>query len=112
MLRHNTAPLKRKNKLSVMPTPSERTPAIMKNLLGRLNLIKPVCNSMFGREHSLGHRVFTGAVVAVIGVVISKALGHHQMHVVAYAGDAIGYGLHGLGVAPFIEWLAKTYEEM
>jgi len=111
MLRHNASPLRRKNKLSVMPQAQERTPFVMK-LAARINVIRPVCNSMFGKEHSLRHRLITGATVAITGVLISKMLGHSENHVLEYAGDAIGYGLHGLGITPFIEWAAKTYEEM
>jgi len=111
MLRHNVSPLRRKNKLSVMPQAKERTPFVMK-AIARINVIRPICSSMFGKEHSLAQRLITGASVAIVGVFISKALGHSDSHVVSYAGDAIGYGLHGLGVTPFIEWAAKTYEEM
>lgn len=108
MLRHNTVPLKRKNKLSVMPQAKERTPLVMK-IAKHCNLIKPVCNSMFGKEHSLAHRMATGATVAIVGVIISKSLGHMENAIVEGIGDAVGYGLHGLGITPFIEWIAKTF---
>jgi hypothetical protein len=108
MFRHTNAPLKGKNKLATIHA---KKPGVIKRVLIRLNIMHPLCNLMFGHDHPLYYRLATGTIVAVTGVVISKWLGHAESECIAYIGDAIGYGLHGLGVAPYIEWAVKSYAE-
>jgi hypothetical protein len=76
----------------------------------RINLMHPICNAIFGKDHSLAHRLTTGAVVALLGVVVAKYAGHSSNAVAGHLGDMVGYGMHALGLEPFIKWIARKYE--
>jgi hypothetical protein len=47
----------------------------------------------------------------MIGVLIAKTIGHHHIQFVAIFGDMIGYGIHGLGLMPFVDAIASSFEE-
>ncbi len=77
----------------------------------RVNVIRPVCSLLFGNNHPLYVRLIAGLVVAASGVVLAKYVGHSHNEIVAYIGDGVGYGLHALGLTPFIEHVAHTFED-
>lgn len=62
-----------------------------------------LCHATIGREHKTHHRMIAGVVVMAVGVSIAKASGQFESHWVHYVLDGLGYGIHGIGLAPFIE---------
>lgn len=82
----------------------------MKKLLHRLNLPRYICNILVDKKHCLCHRYFVGILVMMCGVVIAKTIGHHPTHYIALVGDTLGYGLHGIGLIPFVETLLEGAE--
>jgi uncharacterized protein YcfJ len=77
----------------------------------RVNVVRPICNHLVGRHHTFTHRLITGVIVMVVGVLIAKHFGHSSNQLVAIIGDAIGYGLHGLGLTPLVESMVGEFEE-
>lgn len=77
----------------------------------RVNIVRPICNNLVGKHHTFRHRLVTGIVVMVVGVVIAKTVGHSENELVAILGDGLGYGLHGLGLTPIVEAMLETFEE-
>jgi hypothetical protein len=73
----------------------------------RINVARPICNALLGEEHSPRQRMLTGVGVMALGVLIAKCFGHSPMMLISSIGDCVGYGLHGLGLTPFIEHLAE-----
>lgn len=67
-----------------------------------VNLPRHICNHLFGDCHTHGHRIFTGLLVAMLGVWIAHLNVVSPFHLVI---DGFGYFLHGAGVYPIIEWL-------
>ena len=77
----------------------------------RCNIARPVCRVMLGHEHSHTHRMAVGAVVMACGVAIAKATGRSEYELICYIGDGIGYGIHGLGLTPYIEFIVGKFAE-
>lgn len=80
-------------------------------VIKKINPTRPICNALFDKEHSHRHRMLVGAIVMGVGVVIAKSAGHHELQLIAYVGDVIGYGVHGLGLTPYIEYIIDTLVE-
>ncbi len=73
----------------------------------RLNVARPLCATLLGHDHKPAHRMTVGIVVMSVGVFIAKASHGIHFEVLAMAVDCVGYGVHGLGLTPFIEWLSE-----
>ncbi len=86
------------------------TRSALSRIAVRVNVIRPLCSMMFGKNHSVLSRMAAGVVIATTGVIIAKYFGHSHEPIIAYVGDGVGYGLHGLGLTPFIEYLAEEFE--
>lgn len=86
-----------------------KTRSNIHTLVVRINIFHPVCRSIFGRNHNATHRICCGLVVAAIGVVIAKWMGHSPNEYVSHAGDFGGYALHGLGLTPLIEKISEAF---
>lgn len=76
-------------------------------ILVHINVIRPICSVVLGKNHSTTHRLAAGFIVAAIGVVIAKHAGAFGNEYIEHIGDGVGYALHGLGLVPFIEYLAE-----
>lgn len=81
---------------------------MIKVVLIRINVVRPICDSLVGEHHTFRHRAMIGVLVMLVGVMIAKSLGHSSYHIVAVVGDAIGYGLHGIGLIPFAEAIVSS----
>jgi hypothetical protein len=81
------------------------------NIISKLNVAKPICNSLAGKHHTFIHRACVGVLIMAIGVLIAKTIGHHPVQFVAIFGDMVGYGIHGLGLMPFVDAIASSFEE-
>lgn len=77
----------------------------------KINPARPVCDALLGKKHTHIHRMMVGTVVMGTGVLIAKYTGHSEYEVIAYLGDAVGYGIHGLGLTPFLEFLMEKFGE-
>lgn len=75
------------------------------------NVARPICDHLLNHDHTHAHRMVVGVMVMSVGVCIAKAAGHHEIELVAYLGDGIGYGIHGLGLTPFVEYLLVKFAE-
>lgn len=73
----------------------------------KLNVTHPVARHLFGREHHAGHRMIVGSIVMVVGVLIAKCAGGVHIFAFEVCIDLVGYGIHGLGLTPFIEHLLE-----
>lgn len=80
-------------------------------IIVRVNVIRPVCRLVFGHNHSVAHRMVAGIAVAAFGVFIVKHFGHVENEFIAATVDGVGYGLHGLGLTPFAEYLSGMFAE-
>jgi hypothetical protein len=81
-------------------------------IIQKVNVVRPIAESLVGKHHSFRHRACTGIAIMVTGVFIAKFFGHSDYIAAAIAGDVIGYALHGVGLVPFVEaLLAKWAEE-
>lgn len=73
----------------------------------KLNIVRTICTNLVGKHHSFHHRAIVGVCVMLTGVVVAKSVGHHEVQIVALLGDTLGYGLHGVGLIPFVEHLLE-----
>lgn len=76
----------------------------------RINVVRPLCDSLVGENHTFKHRAGVGIIVMLLGVLIAKTFGHHEIQAVAVIADAVGYGLHGVGLIPFAEAIISQKE--
>jgi hypothetical protein len=76
----------------------------------KVNIIRPIASCVFGKNHNTAHRLLAGTVVMAAGVMIAKYVGHSPNEIIAHLGDGVGYGLHGIGLIPFIESIAEKFE--
>lgn len=72
------------------------------------NLPKEVCRHLVGEHHSRSHHMVVGVVIMVIGVGVVKLLETVHLPGLHFTADVIGYGLHGLGLTPFVEIALET----
>lgn len=77
----------------------------------KVNVITPVAKTLFGPKHKFQHRACIGVIVMAFGVTIAKTAGHMEPLALAVIGDMIGYGVHGLGLVPFLEKLIEIFAE-
>lgn len=71
------------------------------------NLPRELCHHTIGKEHTHTHRMLAGTVVMIIGVAIAKSANIFHYEILHYSLDLCGYAVHGLGCAPFIEYLME-----
>lgn len=75
---------------------------IPKSKLDCVNIPKRMADHAFGHHHSHRHRMVFGVVFMAIGVLIAKLLHFNLLtHILA---DIVGYGVHGMGAVPFIDF--------
>jgi hypothetical protein len=67
-----------------------------------------ICEHLFGKNHTHGHRIIVGVVIMLVGVTISKGAMMFEGIIVHYLMDAVGYGIHGIGLAPTLEYIIAT----
>lgn len=89
------------------PVEIERIASPVRLILVRVNVIRPICSVVLGKNHSILHRMVAGFLMAAVGVFVAK---HGASWVNEYLADGVGYGLHGVGLVPFIEYLSEHYE--
>lgn len=71
----------------------------------KINISRVICDHLFSKSHSDGHRIGIGFLIGAVGVSISQIeTSYHSVH---YLLDGIGYGIHGIGVAPIIDKIAS-----
>ena len=73
------------------------------------NVIRPICTHLLSENHTPHHRMLVGTAVMTAGVTVAKVFGHSDLMLIAYIGDAVGYGIHALGMTPFIEHLLHQF---
>jgi hypothetical protein len=71
-------------------------------LLSKLNLSKWIASHLIGKNHSIIHRQITGIAIMIFGVGLAKLFGELSIDYVRFFGDILGYGLHGIGLIPFV----------
>ncbi len=99
-----------KSKYHFVRPPPKRTS--LSHAVHVANVPKHICSAVLGRNHGYGSRIIVGIVVGVSGVAVAKFFGHSPNVYVEYAGDAIGYGLHGMGLTPILEYLVNVAEDV
>ncbi len=97
------------NPIVTAVTPTKPVRPLTK-IIVRCNVVTPLASLVFGRDHQTAHRLLAGTLVMAIGVIIAKYVGHAPNTIVAHLGDGLGYGLHGIGLIPFIESVASKFE--
>jgi hypothetical protein len=72
------------------------------NFCSKYNIMMMLCNHIVGTQHTRTHRRIAGLIFMVIGVYIA---GYCQSTVILFkiTGDVVGFGLHGIGLMPYIE---------
>jgi hypothetical protein len=73
----------------------------------KLNIVRPICSNLVGKNHEFHHRALVGVCIMIFGVIIAKTVGHNEQEIIAILGDTLGYGLHGMGLIPFVEALVE-----
>lgn len=84
----------------------------LQSKLQRINICCGLSAHLFGKEHTVKHRMLTGVLVMAVGVTISKLAVLFELHYVTlhFMFDGVGYMVHGIGALPFGEYLMKTEE--
>lgn len=83
----------------------------LKTTIHAVNLPKHLCKWLLGKDHKVTHRLLVGTAVMVVGVLITKCSSLYDNHVFHLVVDVVGYGIHGLGLTPYIEALIEVAEE-
>lgn len=81
-------------------------------LIVRVNIIRPICALLLGKHHAHTHRMAVGLAVMSVGVMIAKCEHYFEAVVVKFILDGMGYGIHGIGLTPFIELLSERTQEV
>lgn len=81
----------------------------LKKILPKIDITKKVCEHLVGEEHSKTHRFTVGVVIMSMGVGITKAVFIFDPAFIHFIGDVLGYGFHGIGAIPFVEYLISKH---
>lgn len=66
--------------------------------------VKFICNHLVGENHKEKHRIYVGLCVMVFGVAVASVCREFtNSHLVAGAGDMVGYLIHGMGCVPILK---------
>lgn len=79
-------------------------------LISKLCLPRVICNHLFGEKHTLAHRLLVGAIIMLIGILITKHF-EHSSEMTSIIADLSGNSLHAIGITPIIDELAKNATE-
>lgn len=82
--------------------------AIAQMVLHNANVPRVLCDHMLGEHHTSKHRMLTGSIVMLAGVMIAKLTSHAAYEVLEVGGDLLGYLIHGIGAVPFVDHLIQT----
>lgn len=52
--------------------------------------------------------VCVGIIFMIAGVILAKVVIIFDSTVIHYAGDIVGYGMHGIGLTPIIEGMSRS----
>lgn len=79
-------------------------------VIRKANFAIPLCDALLGEKHPVKYRMATGVFVMAVGVTIAKTLGHGPYMLASFLADAVGYGLHGVGLIPFVDHLVEKFK--
>lgn len=72
-----------------------------------INLSKYINNHLVGKDHTIRHQKIAGIAIMLTGVAIGKLSLLIDAHLIHYIGDVVGYGIHGIGLIPFVKDFEK-----
>lgn len=79
----------------------------MKVFLRKVNLVRPLCNKLIGKDHEFHHRAVGGIAIMIVGVLVAKYTGHTGIESINVIGETVGFSLHDIGLSPFLESLLE-----
>jgi hypothetical protein len=88
---------------------SKGRPGILRIVLVKVNVARPICDHVIGEEHTPEHRMVAGVVVMFVGVGVAHTAAYMPLEALKWIADALGYGIHALGTLPFLEHLTESY---
>lgn len=71
-------------------------------MLVLIHLPKHIADHLVGEDHTIIHRRISGGVVMGFGVGVTYVTHHMFGGVIGFIGDLVGYGIHGIGLMPFV----------
>lgn len=71
-------------------------------ILHKINVARIIVTHLIGEKHTDAHRRIVGAVIMVVGVLLTRILEHTGNVFVSIGGDVVGTGIHAIGLIPFI----------
>lgn len=71
------------------------------------NPVRKIANFLFGKDHSITHRIIVGIAVMGVGVLISH-IGEDEY--IKYLAEGVGFAIHGVGLSPIAEFLLTPGE--
>lgn len=82
-------------------------------VLDRVNVPKMVTTWALGERHHPVSRLLAGALIMVLGVLLSRLPEACEWHgfLVRCGADLVGFGIHGVGLTPFLEALIRAARE-
>lgn len=81
----------------------------IKKILPKIDITRLVCEHLVGEEHSKTHRFTVGVVIMSMGVGLTKVVFIFEPALIHFIGDVLGYGFHGIGAIPFVEYLISKH---
>ncbi len=84
---------------------------ITKDPWWRFDLSKTVCSHLVGEKHNHIHKKIVGFVICFIGVTIAHFFAFIDAEIIKYFLDLTGYGVHGIGLIPYVESVLKYVNE-
>lgn len=71
-------------------------------------LPKIISMHLMGGDYNHTHHVCVGIIFMIAGVILAKVVIIFDSTVIHYAGDIVGYGMHGIGLTPIIEGMSRS----
>jgi hypothetical protein len=80
----------------------------LRYVIEQINLSRHIANHLAGERHTSHHRKIAGVLVMSFGVLVAKLSAIPEGPIIHFAGDLIGYGMHGIGLIPFATNIEKN----
>lgn len=71
-----------------------------------LNVPYLICFHVLGNEHKTAHKMTVGACMMITGVVLAEGF-TGSILIVHVTTSMLGWFIHALGGAPFLEWMSQ-----
>lgn len=99
-------------KCHITETTSRSCAGTCLSLVQRVNVPRMIASHLIGKRHSTAHHMAVGLAVMMAGVGIAHLGSAVESFFIRVWLDIVGWGIHGLGLTPYLESVISAFAEV